>query len=86
MAARPGRRFLFTALHKMEKHMNGHLPVALQSQPARLEYFALIGNLISNGIATLWSDAKKLAAWIPATLRARIESPDQPTTLPPVYF
>jgi hypothetical protein len=84
---RPDRKLRPVHRHSQtEITMNEYRPIDLQIHRAHLENFALFGGLISSGIFALWSGTTRLVSYVLSKLKARIESPDQPTTLPPVYF
>ena len=66
--------------------MNEYRSIKLQIYHARLESLAFVGGLIGSGIFALWHGAKKMTIYALTRIKARIESPDEPTGLPPAYF
>ncbi len=66
--------------------MKDYRAIEIHIHRAHLENFALVGDVISSAIVSLWKGASRLTALIARKIKARIESPDQPKTLPPAYF
>ncbi|MEQ1518224.1 MAG: hypothetical protein ABL931_17220 [Usitatibacteraceae bacterium] len=66
--------------------MNNQSTLALNISRARLENFAFVGKLIGSGVFAVWSTAARLFGAGLSKVKARIESPDEPKKLPPVYF
>lgn len=66
--------------------MIDHRAIQMQIAQARLANFAFVGKLVGEGIFAVWSGATRLLEAGLAKLKARIESRDEPHSLPPAYF
>jgi hypothetical protein len=75
-----------TIFHIMEAYMTDYRLIESNIQHARLERSRLLGELIGNGIYSLWSGSKQLAVYLSAKIKLLVETPDEYSTALPRHF
>ena len=74
------------AVNEKELIMTDHRAIQMQIAQARLANFAFVGHLIGEGVYAVYAGGTRLLDAGLAKLKARIESRDEPHSLPPAYF